>query len=312
MKILVTGSTGFLGRNIIPVLKREFPGDTIAVLPPRTYDLRDPLECDLALQGSPDVVVNLAGKVGGIIANRDYPADFCYENLLITTNIFKSAQRNGVKKLLMFIGGCSYPFTAPVPIFESSMWDGRPAGEAAPFSLAKRMTIVLSEAFRKQYGLNSVVLIPGNLYGPFDNFSLEYSHVIPAIIRKMYNAKLRGEDLTLFGSGAPIRDFLYIQDLAEMIPYFIRGYDSSEPINLSSGIGVTIREVARLVRAAMRYDGRILWDTTQPEGHQVKVFGISKMHGIADLPQPSTDISIGIARTVDWFLSNLASSEIRL
>jgi GDP-L-fucose synthase len=313
MIIMVTGATGFLGHNIIPVLNREFKGHTVWPVSRFDADLRDPIRCDrLFSMTKPQVVLNLAGLVGGIIANRDKPVDFCQDTLRITSNVFESAQRNGIRKLITIVGGCSYPANAPVPIAESSMWEGLPAPEAAPFSLAKRMTMVLSESYRKQYGLNSIVLVPGNGYGPYDNFSLTESHVIPAIIRKMYEAKKDGIPVRLFGSGRPQRDFIYAPDLARMMPYFINHYDSSDIVNLSTGVGTSIKEIADLVAKYMDFKEEVIWNTKMPEGHQIKIFDVQKMMSLDGLSKPTTSINTGIRETVNWFLENIQNNGVRL
>ena len=192
-RLLVTGARGFLGRHVTPALRAAYPAAEIAAVGRADCDLLDPAAIDRLLRDHrPDAVVHLAGKVAGIIANQKYPADFFYENLLINTQVFHACHRAGVSKFLTFIGGCSYPGSASSPIGENQMWNGFPQCESAPYSVAKKLMLVQSESYRRQHGFNSVVLIPGNVYGEYDNFGVEYAHVIPALIRRFVEARQRG------------------------------------------------------------------------------------------------------------------------
>ena len=309
--ILVTGATGFLGSHIVPVLQESFAARVVGVAR-RDYDLRDPREAERMLaQHKPDVVVHLAAKVGGIIANVNEPADFFYENVVINTHVFHACWRAGVAKFVTFIGGCSYPATATSPIDEEQMWNGLPQFESAPYSVAKKIVLIQSQAYRRQHGFNSIVLIPGNVYGEYDNFSEYGGHVIPALIRRFVEAKEKGlRSVTCYGSGRPTRDFVYAGDVARLLPWFIRNYDSSEPINISTGIATSIRELVEIIREATGYTGNIEWDTSKPDGQMEKIFSPRRLHALG--LRCETPLREGIRRTVEWFIRARAAGQVRL
>src|SRR5688572_26822047 len=225
-KIVVTGATGFLGRHLVPVLAARYGAERVVALGSRDCDLLRPEEARRMLQAErPEVLVHLAAYSGGIGANRKFPADFYYRNTLLAATVFQAAAEAGVKKLIYTMGGCSYPAAARSPIDEGQMWDGYAQEESAGYSMAKKMGIVASRSYRSQYGLNSVVLIPGNLYGEFDNFREGESHVVPAMIRRYHEAKLAAAPEVLqWGTGRPERDFVYAGDVAAVIPWFIDHY----------------------------------------------------------------------------------------
>jgi GDP-L-fucose synthase len=308
-KIVVTGSTGFLGQHLMPILQQEYGDGCIVGLSSTDFDLlqQDQVEQMFEMH-KPDVLVHLAAYSGGIGANRAHPADFFKKNALFVTLMFDLAARFGVKKMIYPMGGCSYPATAKSPISEDQMWSGYPQRDSAGYSMAKKMGIVASYSYRQQYGLNSVVLIPGNMYGEYDNFRESESHVIPAMIRRYYESKLRGDrEITMWGDGTPIRDFVYAGDVAKTIPWFIENYDSSEPINISS-----IRELAETIKNKMRWDGEIRWDVEKPNGQMVKTFNVAKLHklGLAC----TTPIDTGLDKTIRWLEQNykMKSGGIRL
>jgi GDP-L-fucose synthase len=310
-RILVTGATGFLGRHIVPALQRELKAEIIGV-GRRDYDLLDPAQAAKMLQNvRPDAVVHLAAKVGGIIANKAYPADFAYENLAINTQTFHACFKAGVGKFLTVMGGCSYPAQAASPIGEDQMWQGYPQPESAPYSVAKRMLLVLSEAYRRQYGFNSAVLIPGNVYGEHDNFNEEYSHVVPAFIRRFVEARERGAaTLTCYGSGRPTRDFVYAGDVAATVPWFLLNYERSDPVNISTGTRITIRELAETMKAATGFAGTIAWDTSKPDGQIDKIFDVARLHALG-LACPTT-LEEGLRKTVAWFHEARGKGAVRL
>ena len=310
-RILVTGSSGFLGTHVVQALREHSDAEIIAVRR-SDYDLLDPsVPARMLADTQPDAVVHLAGKVGGIIANRDYPADFFFENNVINTHTFAACQAAGVRKLVTFMGGCSYPATAVSPIGEDQMWNGYPQPESAPYSIAKKLLIVQSSAYRQQYGFNSIVLIPGNLYGEYDNFNWEYAHVIPAMIRRFIEARERGDDaLACYGSGAPTRDFVYAPDVARLVPWFLDHYDSSEPVNISSGTRITIRELAEQVRMATGFEGTIDWDTSKPDGQMDKIFAVDRLRQLG--LSCDTPLALGLQQTVKWFLQARSSGGVRL
>ncbi len=304
MRIVVTGATGFLGRHLMPVLEAEFGAECVVGLSRSDFDLEDRSQVQAMLrQLKPQVVVHLAAYVGGIGANRRWGADFLFRNAMLTVLMFEEACRHGVKKLVYPMGGCSYPARATSPIGEDQMWDGFPQPESAPYSVAKKLALVASEAYRQQHGFSSVVLIPGNMYGEYDNFAYEESHVVPALIRRFYEAKLRGKkEVVVWGTGKAQRDFVYAGDVARVFPFFIKHYDSSQPVNISSGRATTIAQLVQIVARCVGYEGRIVWDTSKPEGQMVKIFDTTRMRRLG--LQCPTGLEEGIRRTVEWFVAN--------
>lgn len=310
-RILVTGAAGFLGHHIVPALRRHLP-DEIVPVGRKDYDLLDPDQVRRMLREiRPDRVVHLAAKSGGIIDNRNRPADYFYENLVINTHVFHECFRAGVSRLLTLMGGCSYPSAAVSPIDEGQMWNGFPQVESAGYSVAKKMLLVQSWAYRRQHGFRSVVLIPGNVYGEWDNFRFEEAHVIPALLRRVLEARERGaREVTVFGSGRPTRDFVYAGDVAETIPWFLEHYDSSEPVNISSGTRCSIRELAETVRRLAGFEGALAWDTTKPDGQVDKIFDVARLRALG-LRCP-TSLEEGLRRTLDWFAEARGRGEVRL
>jgi len=307
----VTGATGFLGHHIVPALRAAGYANVVGV-GRRDYDLLQPGRAEALLRDTqPDAVVHLAARVGGILANKKYPAEFFYENIAINTALFHAAWRAGVRKLVTLMGGCSYPAKAVSPIGESQMWDGYPQAESAAYSVAKKMLLVQSAAYRQQYGFNSVVLVPGNVYGEWDNFNLEASHVVPALIRKYVEAAEQNRPaVTAWGSGRPTRDFVYAGDVAAVIPWFLERYDSSEPVNISTGTRITIRELAEAVKAAAGFRGRIEWDASKPDGQADKIFDVTRLHQLG-LNCP-TSLREGLAKTAAWFVAARPAGGVRL
>ena len=234
-RILVTGSKGFLGRHTVAVLRERYGSDHVACVSSKDYDLTDAAQARRMLEDNePDVLLHLAGYVGGIGANRSQPADFFYRNIQMTTQVFEAAARCQVPKMIFTMGGCSYPGSATSPIGEDQMWNGYPQADSAAYSSAKKMGIVASEAYRQQYGLNSAVMVPGNLYGEYDNFRENESHVIPAMIRRFVEAKREGaKEVVCWGRGTPVRDFVFVADVARAVPFFIESYDTPGPARRS-------------------------------------------------------------------------------
>ena len=310
-RILVTGAKGFLGSHIVPALQQSSDSDIIEVTR-ADYDLLDTQQVGRMLkEATPDAVIHLAAKVGGIIANAKYPANFFYENTAINTAVFHACYQAGVKKLLTFIGGCSYPARAASPIVEKAMWDGYPQPESAAYSVAKKIMLVQSEAYRQQHGFNSVGLIPGNVDGEHYIFNLEQAHVIPSLIRKFIEAKENSAPfVTCFGSGKPTRDFVYGRDVAEVIPWFLENYDSSEPVNISSGIKTSIRELAESIKSITGYEGDIVWDTSKPDGQMDKIFSVEKLRSLG--LSCNTALEEGLRKTVKWFADARVQGNVRL
>ncbi len=311
-KILVTGAQGFLASHIMPLLGQAFPSAQVVGVGRKDYDLLDawaPEQMFKDLQ--PDCVVHLAAKSGGILDNRHRPADYFYQNLAMNTAVLHEAYRAGVKKFLTLMGGCSYPAKAVSPIGEDQMWNGFPQIDSAGYSTAKKMLLVQSWAYRQQHGFNSVVLVPGNVYGEGDNFNLTQAHVIPALLRKYLEAKERGQpEIVAFGTGRPTRDFVYAGDVAATIPWFLKNYDSSEPINISSGTRITIKELAETIKAVTGYEGQIVWDTKQPDGQMDKIYDVSRLHALG-LNCP-TSLRAGLQKTLTWFLRARTEGRVRL
>jgi GDP-L-fucose synthase len=306
--VLVTGASGFLGRHVLPVLRERYNGERVIGLSSCDYDLTDAGAVNrLFEENQPALVVHLAGYVGGIGANRRWPAYFFHRNLLLMAHMFHAAAAFGVRKLIYPMGGCSYPANAASPIGESQMWEGYPQPESAAYSSAKKMGIVASEAYRQQHGLNSVVMIPGNMYGEYDNFRAAESHVVPGMIRRFYEAKLVGApQVECWGSGSPTRDFVYAGDVARCVPFFIEGYDSSEPVNISSGSTTMICELAETIRELVGYEGTLVWDRTKPDGQKFKIFDVTRQTSLG-LTCP-TPLREGLRRTVEWFTANYQTS----
>lgn len=306
-KIIVTGARGFLGRHVVPVLQARYGADCVAGVSSADYDLMDPAEVRRFFdERRPEIVIHLAAYVGGIGANREYPAAFWYRNTLLTALMFEAAAGRGLRKLVYPMGGCSYPARARSPIGEEQMWDGYPQPESAPYSLAKKMGLVAAEAYRKERGLNAIVVVPGNMYGEYDNFRVNESHVVPALIRRFWEAGRNGlATVPAWGTGKPTRDFVYAGDVAALFPFFLEQYDSLEPVNLSSGVSTPIRELTETVRELTGYPGEIVWDASKPDGQMEKIFDVSRMRSLG-LSCPTT-LRDGLSRTVEWFAANYES-----
>jgi GDP-L-fucose synthase len=255
----------------------------------------------------PDAIVHLAAYVGGIGANREFPASFFYRNTMLTTLMFEAAAERGLSKLLYPMGGCSYPAAAQSPIGEAQMWQGYPQKESAAYSSAKKMSLVAAEAYRQERGLSSVVVIPGNMYGEYDNFRVKESHVVPALVRRYYEAMLAAApSIAAWGTGRATRDFVYAGDVAALFPYFLEEYDSVEPVNLSSGTTTSIRELVETIRDLTGFKGEIAWDTTKPDGQMEKIFDVTRMKSLGlECPTPLRD---GLRKTIDWFAKNYANA----
>src|ERR1035437_5964633 len=266
-RVMVTGGAGFLGSAVVQRL-RDAGAAEIFVTKVEDYDLRKPADVDRALaDGRPDLVIHLAAVVGGIGANRENPGRFFYDNAIMGIQLMEAARLAGVAKFVQVGTVCSYPKHTPGPFREDDLWNGYPEETNAPYGLAKKMLLVQAQAYRAQYGFNAVYLVPVNLYGPGDNFDLDTGHVIPALIRKCLEAKSRRDsEVVLWGDGSPTREFLYAADAAEAICLATERYDGDEPVNIGSGREIAIRDLAAMIAEQVGFDGRIVWDTTQPNG----------------------------------------------
>jgi len=306
-RVVVTGGAGFLGSFVVEALHARGCRE-ISVPRSRDYDLRE--SDDIARlydRTRPQVVVHLAAVVGGIGANRANPGRFFYDNAIMGLQLMEYARRLGVEKFIAVGTVCAYPKVTPVPFKEEDLWNGYPEDTNAPYGLAKKMLLVQAQAYRAQYGFNAIHLLPVNLYGPRDNFDLESSHVIPAMIRKFLAAKERGEpSVVLWGDGSPTREFLYVEDAAEAIALATERYDGSEPVNLGSGEEISIRELAELIAAEVGFRGEIVWDTTQPNGQPRRRLDVSRAERLFGFraKHPFRD---GVRQTVDWFVEHRAA-----
>ncbi len=302
--VVVTGGAGFLGSFVVEHLRQRGAKSIVA---PRSkeYDLVDGGAVRrLLAEARPDVVLHLAARVGGIGANRANPGRFFYENAMMGIQLLHESWRAGVKKFAACGTICAYPKHTPVPFKESDIWNGYPEETNAPYGIAKKMMSVQSAGYREQYGFNSVVVYPVNLYGPRDNFDLDSSHVIPALLRKFHEAKADGKpEVTLWGDGSPTREFFYVEDCAVALLLALERYDSSEPINLGSGHEISIRDLAEKVRGLVGYQGRVVWDTSKPNGQPRRRLDVSKSRELLGF-QAAVDLDTGLRRTYDWMLTD--------
>ena len=305
--IVVTGGAGFLGSNIVERLKASGVRDII-VPRSRDYDL---VEKDAIIRllrdSNPGLIIHAAGVVGGIGANMKNPGSFFYKNAMMGIQLMEQSRLAGVKKFVAIGTICAYPKFAAVPFKESDLWNGYPEETNAPYGLAKKMMLVQSAAYRQQYGFNSIFLLPVNLYGPKDNFDPESSHVIPAMIRKFHEAEERGDaSVTLWGDGTPSREFLYVEDCAEAIVLAAERYDSSEPVNLGSGNEIVMKDLAGMISSMVGYTGRIVWDSTKPNGQPRRRLDVSRAKSFGF--QARTDFKEGLEKTIEWYRSNRVGS----
>ena len=307
MRILLTGAGGFLGRHTKPVLEQRYGAANVVGVSSKDYDLMDRSTVTRLLdEVKPEVVVHYAGYSGGIGSNRAYPADYYYRNVILTANMFDAAARQGVKKLVYPMGGCSYPADAKSPIDERQLWRGYPQQESAGYSTAKMMGTVAARSYRSQFGIDATVVIPGNMYGEYDNFEAAASHVIPAMIRRYYEAELNGvKRVEMWGSGKPERDFVYAGDVATCVPFFIESFPESGPVNLSSGTTTSIKHLAETIGRLVNFQGEIAWDISKPDGQMVKVFATDKMKSLG--LHCDTPLETGLERTIRWFAGNYAA-----
>lgn len=302
LRVLVTGGTGFLG-SVVTKRLRELGCEP--VLPRSTeYDLTtEQAVLRLYTDVQPRLVIHLAARVGGIGANRRNPGAYWYDNLMMGALMLEHGRRAGVEKFLQLGTICSYPKFTPVPFKEEHLWDGYPEETNAPYGIAKKALLAGAQAYREQYRLNTVYLMPVNLYGPRDNFDLESSHVIPAMIRKMVEAQESGDSVLLWGDGTPSREFLYVEDCARAILLAAERCDTSEPVNVGAGFEITMRELAGLIAATVGFDGEIRWDTSKPGGQPRRMLDTARAKQRFGF---GAEVSFedGIARTVDWFREN--------
>ncbi len=300
-RVCVTGGAGFLGRFVVQRL-RELGAQEVFVPRSRDYDLVQ-LEAvrRLLADARPDILIHLAARVGGIGANRARPAEFFYDNLMMGVQLLHESWKAGVSKFVAVGTVCAYPKFTPIPFQEENLWDGYPEETNAPYGLAKKMLLVQSQAYRQQYGYNSIFLLPTNLYGPGDNFDLETSHVIPALIRKCIEAQERGdEEIVAWGDGSPTREFLYVADGAEGILLAAKRYDKSEPVNLGAGSEISIKDLLETIARLTGFTGRIVWDTSKPNGQPRRAVDGSRAWREFGF-RARTDLETGLRETIEWY-----------
>lgn len=300
-KILVTGGAGFLGSFLVEkLLERGVPKENIIIPRSKEFDLIKWEDCVKVAQGV-DVVVHLAAVVGGIGANRKHPGKFFYENLIMGVQLMEAARQAGVEKFVAIGTVCAYPKFTPVPFKEEDLWNGYPEETNAPYGLAKKMLLVQAQAYRHEYGFNAIYLLPVNLYGPRDNFDLEASHVIPALIRKVYEAKRDDKPfIQLWGTGKASREFFYVEDAAEGIILATERYDKPEPVNLGVGKETSIKELIETICKLMGYQGRLQWDSSKPDGQPRRMLDVSrakKEFGFS----AKVNLEEGLKKTIDWY-----------
>lgn len=300
-RVLVTGGSGFLGSVIVRQL-HELNAASVFVPRSHDYDLRHLEKVQQALRdGRPDIVIHLAARVGGIGANREHPAEFFYDNLMMGAQLMHETWRAGVEKLVAIGTVCAYPKFTPVPFHEDDLWSGYPEETNAPYGLAKKMLLVQSQAYRDQYGFNSIFLLPVNLYGPGDNFDLETSHVIPALIRKCVEAQERGDDhIIVWGDGSPTREFLYVDDAAHGILLAAERYNDSAPVNIGSAMEISIRELVHLIAELVGFTGDVVWDTTKPNGQPRRKLDTTRAEQQFGF-HAGTSFPEGLRRTIAWY-----------
>ncbi len=300
-RVVVTGGAGFLGRVVVDLLRaKKCP--FIFVPRRRDFDLCQQITVKRLLkEAKPDLIIHLAAVVGGIGANRENPGKFFYDNLLMGVQLMDQARLSGVKKFVAVGTICAYPKHTKVPFKEKDFWEGYPEETNAPYGLAKKMLLVQAQAYRQQYGFNAIYLLPVNLYGPGDNFSSESSHVIPALIKKCFDAQQSGQKtIAVWGTGKPTREFLYVDDAARAIVLAAEKYNKPEPMNLGTGLEISIKDLARLIVKLTGLKGKILWDRTKPDGQPRRRLDVSRMKKELGF-SPKTPFEKGLKRTIAWY-----------
>lgn len=309
MRYLVTGGEGFLGTVVCRKLRQSGVAEQDIIVPRSAqFDLTRQDQTErLFREAQPDIVIHLAAKVGGIGANRANPGRFFYDNLAMGVNVIHCAHLHGVRKMVEVGSICAYPKFTPVPFREEDLWNGYPEETNAPYGLAKKALLVMCQAYRQQYGLNAIYLLPVNLYGPGDHFDPQSSHVVPALIKKCVDARQAGAPfITAWGSGSASREFLYVEDAAEGILQATQHYNDPEPVNLGAGREITIRELTHLVARLCRFDGEIRWDPTKPDGQPRRCLDVTRARTAFGFAA-HTPFEDGLRQTIAWYEANPAA-----
>ena len=305
MKILLTGGTGFLGTNLTKILQETFGNSNVRSISSKPYDLRKSRCTDNIISRCvPDVIIHTAGSVGGIGANQQNPGKFMYDNLIMGTNIIHSAMKAKVPKFILLGTVCAYPKFTPVPFKEEDLWNGYPEETNAPYGIAKKTLMRLVEAYHEQYHFNGVNLIPVNMYGPHDHFNLTSSHVIPALILKVYQAIENNDpSITLWGTGEASREFLFVGDCGRAIVSAITNDVSPEPINIGTGKEIKIKDLVAEIVDIMGYDGEVLYDSSKPDGQPRRCLDVSRAKERLGF-EAEIDLREGLERTIKWYMEN--------
>lgn len=312
-RITITGGAGFLGRVVCDVLRqRGVPDDHISVPRRIDYDLTEERDVSRMYDDfSPDIVIHLAAEVGGIGANREHPGRFFYANAAMGMHLIEHGRRRNIKKFVQTGTVCAYPRDTPVPFCEEDLWNGYPEETNAPYGVAKKSLFVMLDAYKREYGLDSAVVVPVNLYGPADNFDLETSHVIPALIRKCCAAADNGEQsITVWGTGSASREFLFVDDAAEGIVRAAEVMEEPTPINLGTGREIKIKDLVELIARLCGFTGDIIWDATKPDGQPRRCLNISRAKSLLNW-EAATDLEKGLAQTIEWFRAQDEIREVR-
>lgn len=304
-KILVTGGAGFLGSFVVERLLCEGAArESIRIPRSKDSDLRKWENCVRAVEDV-DLVIHLAARVGGIGFNREFPAELFYDNAIMGIQMIEAARQAEVEKFVCLGTVCAYPKFTPVPFVEDDLWNGYPEETNAPYGLAKKMLLVQSQAYRQQYGFNSIYLLPVNLYGPRDNFDPRSSHVIPALIKKFTEAmQNKSGEVEVWGTGGASREFLYVEDAARAIVMAAEKYNKPDPVNVGAGLEIKIRELVELISELTGFEGEIRWDTTKPDGQPRRCLAVSRARQEFGF-EPKVDFREGLKRTIEWYRSSI-------
>ena len=301
-KILVTGGAGFLGSHVVSLFRQK--GYKTIVPRQKQFDLKSINNC-LKVTRKIDMVIHLAGNVGGIGYNQSNPGSLFYDNLLMGINLIEACRVNSVKKVVIVGTICSYPKYTPIPFKESELWNGYPEETNAPYGIAKKALLVMAQAYKQQYGLNSVYLLPVNLYGPGDHFDPKVSHVVPALIKKFVDAKKAGaKKVVVWGTGKATREFFYVDDAAQAIVLSAEKLNVLEPVNIGAGFEISIKDLADLIKNIVGFKGQIIWDKSKPDVQPRRMLDTSKARKLFGF-QATTNFKTGLQKTIEWYLKNI-------